>query len=90
MKFKEIILGTFILLILFFVLVTVFPEPIHDVLYGKYVDGSVAVTALHSGNNIIITNQGGPDLSNTMYIKVLNNNKTYPLDLEIGSNLIVP
>ncbi|MEI7434930.1 MAG: hypothetical protein WCJ93_11830 [Methanomicrobiales archaeon] len=90
MKFKEIILGIFILLILFFVVLTVFPTPVHDVLYGKYVDGSVAVTALHSGNDILVTNYGGPDLIYTEYIKVIYNNQTYLLNRELGSTLTLP
>jgi hypothetical protein len=90
MKFKEIILGIFILLILFFVVLTVFPTPVHDVLYGNYIGGYVAVTAIHSGNEIIITNHGGPDLIYTEYIKVIYNNQTHLLNRELGSTLTLP
>ena len=74
---------------IFFFLI-LFQQPIEVALYGKYVDGSVAVTALHSGNDIIVTNYGGPDLIYTEYIKVIYNNQTHLLNRELGSTLTLP
>ena len=74
-------------LALFSVFIISFPSPIHDLMYGSYVNGYIVVTANHSGTDIVVTSFGGPDLDNTLWLKVINNNSTYNPDKQSNSTL---
>jgi len=63
MELSQIFLRVIVLLLVFYFILSAFPDPFHDLLYGRYVSGAIAVTANHSGNEITVTNNGGPDLS---------------------------
>jgi hypothetical protein len=90
MKSSRLLFGIIVLLLVFYLCLTIYEEPVHDVLYGKYIGGYVAVTAIHSGNLTVVTNYGGPDLDKAISLTVLSDNQTYNLGLKPGSTISIP
>ncbi len=90
MELSQIFLRVIVVMLAFYFILNVFPEPIHDLLFGRYVNGAVAITVDRSGNEIIVTNHGGPDLDKATSIVVANNNQTYYLGLTPGSTISIP
>jgi hypothetical protein len=90
LNLSQIALRVIVLLLVFFFILSAYPEPFHDLLFGKYMGGYVTITANHSGNETIVTNNGGPDLDKAISITIENNNQTYNLGLLPGSTVSFP
>ena len=90
MKLNWIFLCTIILLLTFIFILHIYEDTFHDFLFGKYVDGSIAVTVNQTGNGTVVTNNGGPDLDKVVSIIVSSNNQKYNLGLKPGSSISFP